>query len=168
MTTITTPPWRTLYDKIAPFLALLIFLVAIGAGVATYVNDQNDRERDQALDRVQAQAIADNAALLECFDDFATTLAGGLPPVREASQARDDAAQARDEADSAAANMLKELLVKAVHGDAGPEDVEPVIAAYERLAEAQVALTAASEQLDQVRAANPYPSPPSEFCGSTS
>lgn len=161
------PPWRTIYDKYAPFLALLILVIAITAGVGTYVNDRNDRARDRALEQANADRLADNTRLLDCFDAFATTLAGGLPKVREASALRDDAAEARDEADSTAANGLKDLLIQAVHGNAGPEDVKPVIVNYRKLQAAQRVLTKASRHLDEVREANPYPKPPSEFCGAT-
>lgn len=47
------PPWRLIYDRIAPFLALVILLIALGAGVGTYINDR-------AVDRSNADRIADN------------------------------------------------------------------------------------------------------------
>lgn len=49
------PPWRSLYDKIAPVLALLCLVIALGAAVGTYVNDR-------AVDRSNAKRIADNEA----------------------------------------------------------------------------------------------------------
>lgn len=46
------PPWRAIYDRIAPGLALLCLVIAIGAGIGTYVNDRanarQDRERIEA------------------------------------------------------------------------------------------------------------------------
>ncbi len=147
------PPWRAIYDRIAPFLALLILLIAMGAGVATYVNDQNDRERDRAITSVNTQRIADQTRLLACFDKFATALAGGLPPVREASAARDVALRR-------ALGSLRDGLSKAVTGTVTPQDVRGIVREFQ-------AYEAASDQLEQVRADNPYPEAPSEFCSTT-
>lgn len=52
---MTTPAWRQIYDKVAPALALLCLLLALGAGVGTYVNDR-------AIDKANTTRIADNEA----------------------------------------------------------------------------------------------------------
>ncbi len=52
---MTTPAWRQIYDKVAPALALLCLLLAIGAGVGTYVNDR-------AISSANTKRIADNEA----------------------------------------------------------------------------------------------------------
>lgn len=52
---MTTPAWRQIYDKVAPALALLCLLLAMGAGVGTYVNDR-------AIQTANENRIADNEA----------------------------------------------------------------------------------------------------------
>lgn len=45
---MTTPLWRTIYDRFSPLIAaILIVACAILAG-ATYVNDRNDARQDRA------------------------------------------------------------------------------------------------------------------------
>jgi hypothetical protein len=48
-------PWRTVYDRIAPGLALLILVIALGAGIGTYFNDR-------AIAHSNTSRIADNEA----------------------------------------------------------------------------------------------------------
>lgn len=144
------PPWRVIYDRLAPGLALLCLVIAVVAAAGTYVNDRNDRERDRAIARANAARIAENARLLECFDDFATTLAGGLPPVREATIKRDEAL-------SNALRDLENLLVKALADNADPRDGDKLVKSLQQYREA-------TQELRQVREDNPYPEPPSTFC----
>jgi hypothetical protein len=47
-------PWRTVYDRIAPGLALLILVIALGAGIGTYFNDR-------AIAHSNTSRIAENA-----------------------------------------------------------------------------------------------------------
>jgi hypothetical protein len=55
--TPTLPPWRTIYERYAPFLALVCLLIAIAAAVGTVVNDR----ANQRQDREQLEANTANA-----------------------------------------------------------------------------------------------------------
>lgn len=132
-----------IYRRVAPFLLVAALVLAIVAAVGTYVNDR-------AIDRSNTERLAAQGELLDCFDDFATSLAGGLPPVREASAKRDAKL-------AAAAASLQEALVRLARNEAGPNDIQAVVTA---LSEYQ----AANRNLEQVRDANPYPEAPSTFC----
>jgi hypothetical protein len=152
------PPWRAIYDKLAPGLALLILIIALAAGVGTYFNDR-------AIAKANADRLSDQGDLLACFDLFATNLAGGLPPVREASAARDDARAAWENASDAVSKAIEAALARAVAGEPTDGSQVPVIlGAFHDLDVASAALDRANAHLDKVRADNPYPKPPSEFC----
>lgn len=145
------PAWRSIYERVAPFLALMIFLLALAAGVGTYVNDRNDRERDRAITALNSERIADQERLLSCFDKFATALAGGLPPVRQASAVWNDAV-------AGVVSGLTDALVKTLNKQVVPADVQAVI-------DAGRSFVAANTALSQARTDNPYPDAPSRFCG---
>lgn len=165
------PRWRK-FDPVAWFVLSVLAVVAIYGGVGTYYNSRADHKRDVAIDAVQSQRIADNNvaaaennALLDCFDGFATDLAGGLPPVREATAERDDARAAWENASSAVSRAIEEALSRAVSG--APVDgsqVPVILGAFHDLDVASTELHKANQNLRQVRADNPYPPPPSEFC----
>lgn len=140
-------PLQRLYARVAPLIALLTILAAFAALVFTYTNGQNDLRDNARRDRERSQ-------LLGCFDRFATALAGGLPPVRKASAARDDVLL------TALTDGLQNLLVKALAQDATPADAR-------RLLDQLRQLQAAQDTLQDVRDENPYPPPPSEFCNIT-
>lgn len=58
MNTPNLPPWRQIYDKFAPLLALLALLFAIAAGVGTYVNDRaNARQDRERIEANEANAV---------------------------------------------------------------------------------------------------------------
>lgn len=57
MNTPTLPPWRLVYDRIAPGLALLCLVIALAAAVGTYVNDRANARQD----REQTAANSRNA-----------------------------------------------------------------------------------------------------------
>lgn len=138
---------RELYEGIAPVLAIVTILAAFSAVGWSWQNERaNDRQDEQRITDTEARQ-AENAALLECFDDFASQLAGGLPPVREATVERDAAIAA---AFIAIRNALTNLT-----GDGS--QLPAVLKALD-------AVVVANENLTQVRADNPYPAAPSEFC----
>lgn len=155
-------PARTWFDRWAPALYMVVAVLAlIGIFVstaATITNGRQDTER-----AAEAKARDDQQrALLGCFDDFATALAGSLPPVREASSARDEAAAKRDDA-------LQELVTLIVRNSTQPPVDEATarqqfIAAATRLRNSGRDLEVAQLELAQARADNPYPEPPSKFC----
>lgn len=135
---------------------MFCILISLFAVVGTYANDRaNERQDDQRITDNAARAD-DNARLLACFDDFADTLAGGLPLVREANAAR-NAAQ------SQVFISLQALLAAALTGERPiPDDVAAVV--IKNLVEALAAYRAADAQLTQVQADNPVPDAPSKFC----
>lgn len=142
---------RVLFDRYTPLIVGVLAGLCLAALVATYVNDQNDRERDRALGEANAARLEDNARLLGCFDDFATNLAGGLPLVRAAGAVRDSTLQA-------ALTGLAAVLRKAVSGGrVTTEDTAALLDKFE-------AYERAARRLDKVRAANPYPEAPATFC----
>lgn len=151
MTEATAAKWRAFYDRFAPALVLFILfvsMVGIWIGVASI---QNDARQDAAAAAENKARDHQNSSLLACFDEFADNLAGGLPPVRAASADRDSAL-------AAAIGQLHRLIVKAVGGDEATDaDIDDLLNAFE-------AYKKASDKLDDVRANNPYPEPPSEFC----
>lgn len=157
-----------IYRRIAPLLIVCALVLAIGAVTGTYVNDRADRRRDHAITEANSARIQDNADLLACFDKFATALAGGLPPVRDASAARDDARAAWEDASNAVSKAIEAALARAASGQPVDGSQVPVIlGAFHDLDTASAALHKANTNLDQVRAANPYPPPPSTFCTSS-
>lgn len=127
-----------IYARVAPVLAVLALVIAITAIGWTWSTDR--------------ATTAENTRLLGCFDDFADDLTGSLPPVRDASARRDVAL-------GDVLEGIQNLLSKAVSGgENGPE------AAAELLDDLEAYRTA-NEALEQARRDNPYPDPPSEFCG---
>jgi hypothetical protein len=125
-----------LYRRAAPVIVVITALIAIGAVVfSAHTSRESDRQK---------------ADLLSCFDRFATDLAGGLPPVR-------DATAERDAANAAAMGSLGDGLVKVGAGTFKEADLKAIVAAF-------AAYREANQKLDQVRAANPYPPAPSTFC----
>lgn len=144
------PPWRVIYDRIAPALALLCLVIAIGAGIGTYVNDRANQRQDR-------ERLEQNEQLLACFDNFADDLAGALPPVREASQRR-------NETISETFAALENLLIRALAADGEEVPQDQAIQILSRLAKALEAYRNADQDLQDVQDENPYPEPPSEFC----
>lgn len=147
--------FRQLYNRTAPALALICILLCIFAVAGTYWNDRVNRRQDS--DRIaDTQTRAnENARLLGCFDSFATTLAGGLPKVREASAAR-NAAQ------SLVFQKLGDLLTAALSPK--PPTGDDAAAIVKALADSLDQYRTADAHLLQVQADNPYPDPPSKFC----
>lgn len=140
---MTPTKWRQLYDRTAPALAIICLAASLFASVGVFWNDRVNGQQDRAR-------LADQTALLGCFDTFATDLSGGLPPVREASVQRDDAL-------AAALLALQDGLVKVGTETFTAADLATVIRLFDTYRRE-------SENLTRVRAANPYPPPPSKFC----
>lgn len=137
------PRWWWSYFVAITAIAVIGLILGV---VGIYENN-----RQNALDAAENKARDEqNKVLLDCFDDFASQLAGGLPPVREATA----------ETNAALAAALLELqggLVKVGTDSFAPADLESLIAAFGRYQKANANLT-------QVRKDNPYPDPPSTFC----
>lgn len=141
---------RELYEQVAPVLAIVIMLTAFSALGWSWQNSRADARQDRAALAENARRDAERTQLLDCFDRFATDLAGGLPPVREAT------AQAND-ALARALGLLGKGLAKVGAGTFDEADLRGLIAAFDDYQRA-------NDHLAQVRADNPYPSPPSTFC----
>lgn len=135
---------RAWYDKWAPAFVIMVGVlavigIAIGAG-ATVTNGQQDRRAD-----------ASTKAILKCFDEYTEASAATSKAVREASVKKDAASAIRDV-------MLGRALSGLVSGAPNLNDrVADLVGANAVLVDAQRAL-------DEARAANPVPDPPSEFC----
>lgn len=156
----------TLYQRFAQsvaWIALLSSAVGIWIGVgAVLTNGRQDAQRaTEAKIRDEEQAT-----LLGCFDRFATALAGSLPPVREASAYRDNATAVRDTAMQQVARELGKVIRAAVEGtlDDPADDLKALSRALDRLTVAGERLDTAQAALEEARAENPYPAPPSSFC----
>lgn len=142
--------WRQRFDRALPII-ITAMLVFVGyAVIVTYSETKANARQDHQRIVDQGNAQAAQEKLLDCFDDFATALAGGLPPVRVASAARDNALEA-------ALVALRDTLSEAVKGEVTPDDVAGLVRLF-------TAYEDAAAELDQVRADNPYPEAPSEFC----
>lgn len=141
---------REVYDRIAPWLVLAIGIttaIAMWVGVAGIF--ANNRQDAQAAAE-QAARDKDTKALLKCFDDFASDLSGGLPPVRTATAASGDA-------NAASWRSLRDGLVDISRDQFDGADLEHIITQID-------AFLTANDHLGDVRKANPYPLPPSTFC----
>lgn len=137
------PRWWTYYATVVSAVAIVGLILGV---VGIYANNRQDAQAD-----AEARARdADTKALLKCFDDFASDLSGGLPPVREATAATNDAL-------SGALSSLQVGLVKVGTGTFKPSDLDSIIAAFDNYQHA-------NDHLIKVREDNPYPPPPSTFC----
>lgn len=147
--------WSSAYDRLAPFLVVLCLVASTYASISTYHQQGVNHAQQVQRDKDQAARTADNTGLIACFDKFATDLSGSLPPVRRATMKRDTALLAALIGDKG----LGGILVRAQQGmKSDPkQDLEDLVATFD-------ALKAAASHLEKVRAANPYPPPPSKFC----
>lgn len=156
---MTASPAYQRFAQWVAWLALLSSAVGIWIGVgAVITNGRQDAQRAAEAEVRDKQ----QAGLLRCFDRFAEELAGSLPPVREASAARDEAVAQRD---TALQQVISLIVRNATRPPADEQSArEAFIAAATRLRDAGRGLTAAQENLQQARDENPYPEPPSTFC----
>jgi hypothetical protein len=137
------PRWWIYFSTVAAAIAVIGLILGV---LGIYTNGRQD-----------ATAAAENKArdqynhtLLDCFDKFATDLAGGLPPVRTATAAANDAL-------AAALVQLKTGLTRVGLGTFTDDDLQRIIRAFDTYQHA-------NDELTKVRDANPYPPPPSTFC----
>lgn len=143
------PALAGVYARVAPVLVIICLLASLFSSTGVFW--LNKVRGDD-----QEQRIQDNAALLDCFDEFATALAGSLPKTREASASRDKALLDA----LIGQNGLGGIIADA---QAGKKTKDP----KKRLAELAAtfdALRTADENLKKVREENPFPEAPSEFC----
>jgi hypothetical protein len=153
---------RAWYDRWAPILFVGIAMLAlIGIWIGTLATFENGRQNAQAA--AEAEVRDDQQReLLACFDDFAEQLSGALPPIREASAARDVAQGARD-------NALQRFVSLIVVGATEPTTDEDAsrkefLAALEQLRVAGVELEVATASVQTAREEHPFPPAPSTFC----
>lgn len=131
------------YGAYVLLFCAMVSTLAVVIGIAQLrANAAQDRQR-----------VQDNASLLECVSNWGSSLTATLPPIRKASQARDDAL-----ADALSGQKgLRGALTKVSGGNFTPADLADLIRALNALQKADTELRAA-------RAANPYPPPPSLTC----
>lgn len=153
----TPSAWRDLYERIAPVLVVFALLSAVSAVGWSFQNSRANAEQDrQRIDLVES--------FTRCFNAFGTTLAGGLPPVREATATLNEATATLNAATSEALITLQHLLLRAIEKKADEADAQALVNKLDAVKSANAAVQAANDNLTQVRAENPYPEPPTEFC----
>jgi hypothetical protein len=134
--------------------SLLLVAITLGTWDSQRTNDAQD-QRD--------------AALLACFDRFATDLWQGLTPVRDATKRRDDALRARDDAEAAVFREQARLGAQRLLGNpVGVDDVARMMRTLKAFERADQESDAAASELDTARLRYPYPPPPSVACANVS
>lgn len=132
---------RSIHDRYARIIlagiATLILPMMVLTTVSTLDNWRQDKERDR---------------LLACFDEYAAASSTASVEVREASVVKDAATAARD------------LALRDLTGALRSKDEARARAAFARLDRASGDLVDAQAALDEARAENPVPPPPSQFC----
>lgn len=170
--------WYNRWGPVIMGICLVIGATAAVLGViGIYTNGQQDAAAaaaNKVRDQQNAAVLASQQELLACFDRYASAQSTGSKEVREASQAKDDAAAElnaalSDEGD--AFLQLTTLLGRSLAGDQIEPDrwtavVHRLESTLQARQEANAAVIAAQAALDTARAENPVPDPPSEFCGS--
>lgn len=149
---------RRRYERWAPLIVVLIGLTAaagIWIGASALVAGAQQQARNDVANRARDAKLAavaeENRKLLECFDKYADAQSSGSQIVREASAVQGDTLRA-------AVGELGHVFRMVLQGKLqGIEDLRPFVTAAD-------AFEAASERLDQARAENPVPEPPSVFC----
>jgi hypothetical protein len=144
---------RESYYQWVPMAVIVIgALATVGimlSAVATITNVRQDAEH-AAENKARDQY---NAKLLKCFNDFASDLAGGLPPVRKATAERDGALDA-------ALEQLQAGFIKVGKDTFQPSDLQAIIAKFDTFQRA-------SDDLSRARQENPYPEAPATFCNTS-
>lgn len=153
---------RIWFDRWAPALYLMVAVLAlIGIFISTAATITNGR---QDVERAAEAKVRDDQqrGLLACFDEFAAQLAGGLPPIREASAARDVAQGNRD---SALQQVVSLIVVGATRPPADEAaSRQEFLDALEQLRVAGVELEEATAAVQAAREEHPFPPAPSTFC----
>lgn len=161
------------YVRVSPHLIIPIGLVAaiamVVAASAAVTNGQQDRRdaRDSAARDAQVMAVqAAQQKLLECFDRYAAVSSTSSKEVRDASVQKDDAMSGFFTTLGVEGRAFKRVTHRILTSDVTAADVRHLDHALALRAHAQLLLEQAQDALDQARADNPIPDPPSEFCGS--
>lgn len=141
------PPWLPSWW---PYYAFAVSIIALGSLVLGVLGVYTNGRQDAVSAAENKARDSYNRKLLDCFDEFASDLSGGLPPVREATAASGEAL-------SQAMGSLQLGLVKVGSGTFQDDDLQRIIAAFD-------AYQKANQNLVKVRKENPYPPSPSEFC----
>jgi Na+-transporting NADH:ubiquinone oxidoreductase subunit NqrC len=136
---------RRRYDRFAPILTLVLGVIGV-AGImvgasAMVANARQDAQRD-----------ADQSRILECFDTYTESQQTGGLAVREATETKDTA-------HTDAWLALGELTDAILAGER--EEYAVTIAELNRRIEG---IQLATQNLEDVREANPLPMPPSDIC----
>lgn len=139
-----------IYNRAAPlllgFCCIAVVVCSIGVAVESHTNSVQDRQRI-ADQKARTTTIA---KVTDCIRDFAAELGEGLPPVRKATAARDDALRT-------SMAELETALTKTVAQTVTASDVTRLVSALQRYQDA-------AEHLTKVRTAHPYPQIPAQSC----
>lgn len=135
--------FRDTYNHVAPYLTGIIVLIVGVLSVSAYNELRTNHVQDE-------QRIADQSRVQACLDSFSANLVGSLPPVRDATAARDVAL-------GDVMRQLQNTLQKVVVHAAGDRDVEALVGSLQTY-------TATEKRLEKAREDNPYPAPPTKFC----
>jgi uncharacterized membrane protein YccC len=140
------PRWYMYLSSVVGIIAAVGLVLGV---IGVYVNSQQDKE---------------NARLLACLDQYASSSSSSSIAVREASVRKDAATAERDDALNVEGRAFQRLVEHIVAQDATPADVKVLAVALQHRADAAEKLDRAQAELDKVRKDNPVPPPPSKFC----
>lgn len=82
------PDW---YKRWGPWLVSICLVTSAGSLLGVAITTKVNQDQNEQRDADRAAQVVQNAVLLDCIGGWADDLAGTLPPVREASVARDEA-----------------------------------------------------------------------------
>lgn len=146
----TARRWRQVYEHIAPVLVIFCLIASLFASAGTYLLNVANGKQD-------AVRVTENRALLTCVSDWADAFTGTLPPIREATIAKDEALrEAMGTFRSALVNAKKNATASDKKRQAILDGIVDAFSDYEDAADA----------LAQARKDNPYPPAPKFACKS--
>lgn len=132
------------FDKVAPILWGFCCIAVIMCSVGVYIEARTNRAQDR-------QRIADNEQFTGCLLGVVKQLAGNGPPVRTATQKRDNATRA------IVLDLFEVVRLASAHQKATPT-------LKTKFASDLASYLADDDGVTAARKANPYPSSPTKLC----
>ena len=145
------------YNVWAPAAVMFCVVIASAAIVGTFFNQ---RAQDAEV-RARQQTTA---KLLHCFDQYAARSSASSVAVRKATIRKDGATEKRDHALKSEGVAFLRVTRQILHHDVTPDAFKDLERTLATRAHAARELARAYRHLNRVRANNPVPDPPSEFC----